>query len=424
MEEDAIITLPTFFKNKKLSRAYPDFSDTDLTIIVNSTCTFRFYSNFFSIFSEYYRSLKYSEEHLDLQIFKFNPKSFDAFMKLMSGFEEVKISNLLLPSLLDVLIKLKIDNGNDYFLELDKQLSNEIRLTNFNIISLLFLYTLSEREFPQLFRRIQDDFKNPKLWEKCKFGEVDSDLEIDERHFEKTLEFLSFCKRKSIELETIDFIRKCSPNFKSNNDPLFWISLFLVYKNIQLERELRECNNMEAYQGGNLETIEKKKTDLLQKISFYKRKIRVKLLEFQHNEEIACWKNGTTSQISVQAPFHIVFRILLFPKGENTWGGLVGLSTKIVDFENIKIHFYKTDFMWLVNVLEGGKVHSNVDEDALRLKEPYDEMEMKMDKAGTLMAKTNLMKEFVVVYEDLNTNIPYFPCVAFANKGHIEVWSY
>jgi len=37
----------------------------------------------------------------------------------------------------------------------------------------------------------------------------------------------------------------------------------------------------------------------------------------------------------------------------------------IVDYENLKVNFYKTDFMWLVNVLEGGKVYSNVDEEAL-----------------------------------------------------------
>ena len=52
----------------------------------------------------------------------------------MSGFESVKIPYVLFPGLLDIFVKLKIDNGNDYKEDLDKELSKNMDLINIDLV--------------------------------------------------------------------------------------------------------------------------------------------------------------------------------------------------------------------------------------------------------------------------------------------------
>ncbi len=190
-------------------------------------------------------------------------------------------------------------------------------------------------------------------------------------------------------------------------------------KFLDFNREKNEINhdlNFDESKATN-ESIENKRKEIIQKIK------NVKLLDFKKDQGDNSWANGLTSSTPISVPFHICFKMIKFPKGGNEWGALIGISSKKTNYENLNQLFYNTNFMWLMNVLQGKKIHiSGSGENCLNLNESYTEMEMKMKLDGMILVKTNLMKEFVMLYQNMDVKIPYYPCISFANYGHIEVW--
>lgn len=149
--------------------------------------------------------------------------------------------------------------------------------------------------------------------------------------------------------------------------------------------------------------------------------IPTKVLEFNGS---GGWNNGLTSDQAFYPPFNLKFKILNFPTGANSWGGLIGVSSKKTTYEMIKKSFYNTDFMWMINIKEGRKVfNSGSGTEFLKLSTVYESMDLKMDKDGNVYVKPNILNEFKLLFSGLNPDIAYYPCVTLANPGLIEVWT-
>jgi len=87
-----------------------------------------------------------------------------------------------------------------------------------------------------IFLRIQNDLKNPKIFEKLKIFDGE-EIYIEENQFENFLEIAACSKKNMNELEIIDIINKCCQKFFMKN-PHYWISLFFSFKISYLEKKI------------------------------------------------------------------------------------------------------------------------------------------------------------------------------------------